>query len=556
MQPSINTPDRQAQAFPVLTPAQIERIRPYGTPRTVRIGEILFEPGELGLPCFVVLSGKLEILMTRLSGEHVFVTYGPGGFSGEMVLISGARSMSRGRVAEPGEFLEVSADALHSLIAKDAELSDIFMRAFIQRRLALITEGMGNVTILGSRYSANTLRLREFLTRNGHPHTYIDLDSDTTAQELLDRFNLKIDEIPVVICGGKAVLRNPTTQQLAECLGFADVVDESRIRDVAIVGAGPAGLAAAVYAASEGLDAVVIEAELPGGQAGSSSKIENYIGFPTGISGLELTRRAVVQAEKFGAQMLVGQRVIQFHCDQRPYQLSLENGVILRARSVIIAAGAQYNTPDIANLKQFEGNGVYYAATFMESQLCGDDEVIVIGGGNSAGQAAVFLAETARKVYMLVRGKTLSETMSRYLTQRITTHPVIELHLESELESFEGDSHLERVTWLDRSSGERSTRAIRHVFVMAGASPRCDWLRGCVALDQHGFILTGRDLDPILANAPRKWPLGRRPQMLETSLPAVYAVGDIRSESVKRVASAVGEGAISIHLVHRALAEI
>jgi thioredoxin reductase (NADPH) len=557
MQPSINSPDLQAQAFPVLTAAQIDRIRPYGTLRAVRAGEILFEPGEQGMSCFVVLSGKLDILMTRLSGELVLVTYGPGGFSGEMVLISGARSLSRGRVAEPGDFIEVSADALHSLIARDAELSDIFMRAFIQRRQTMITDGMGNVMILGSRHSANTLRLREFLTRNGHPHAYIDLDSDKDAQELLDRFNLKIDDIPVVICSArKTVLRNPTTQKLAECLGLAGTVDESRIRDVAIVGAGPAGLAAAVYAASEGLDAVVIESESPGGQAGSSSKIENYIGFPTGISGLELAGRAVVQAEKFGAQMMMGQRVVQIHCDQRPYQLTLENGATVQALSIIIAAGAQYNKPNVANLKQFEGNGIYYAATFMEAQLCGNDEVIVVGGGNSAGQAAVFLAETAHRVYMLVRGKTLSETMSRYLSQRITENPGIELHLESELLSLEGDSTLERVAWIDRSSGEKSTREIRHVFVMAGASPHSEWLRGCVALDQQGFVLTGRDLDPALAEAPRKWPLGRPPQMLETSLPAVFAVGDIRSGNVKRVASAVGEGAISIHLVHRALAEI
>jgi thioredoxin reductase (NADPH) len=556
MQPSINTPDRQAEAFPVLTAAQIDRIRPYGTARTVRAGEILYEPGQLGAPCFVVLSGKLDIVMTTLSGERVLVTFGQGGFSGEMFLISGAGSVSTGRVAEPGEFLEVSVTALRSLIARDAELSDIFMRAFIQRRLALVAGGIGNVIILGSNYSANTLRLREFLTRNGHPHTYVDLDSDTTSQELLDRFDLKIDEIPVVLCSGKAVLRNPTTQQLAGCLGFSGTVDESRIRDVAIVGAGPAGLAAAVYAASEGLDTVVIEADFPGGQAGSSSKIENYLGFPTGVSGLELTRRGVVQAEKFGAQMMVGQRVVKLQCDQRPYRLALENGDILQARCIIIAAGAQYNTPNVANLKKFEGNGIYYAATFMESQLCGGDEVVVIGGGNSAGQAAIFLAETAKKVYMLVRGRTLSETMSRYLTQRITTHPAIELHLETELMSLEGESHLEGVTWLDRSSGETTTRDIRHVFVMAGASPRSDWLRGCVALDQRGFVLTGRDLDPVLADAPRKWPLGRPPQMLETSLPAVFAVGDIRSGNVKRVASAVGEGAISIHLVHQALAEI
>jgi thioredoxin reductase (NADPH) len=553
---SIDTPDEHAEAFPVLTPAQIDRIRPHGAMRAVRAGEILFEVGALGMPCFIVLSGKLDIVMTRLSGEHVFATHRPGGFSGDLVLISGAGSLARGRVAESGEFLEVPIVALRSLLSRDAELSDIFMRAFIRRRLALIAGGIGNVIILGSNYSANTLRLREFLTRNGHPHTYVDLDSDPTSQELLDRFHLKIDEVPVVLCSGNALLRNPTTQQLAECLGFSGTGDESRIRDVAIVGGGPAGLAAAVYAASEGLDTVVIEADFPGGQAGSSSKIENYLGFPTGVSGLDLTRRAVVQAEKFGAQMLVGQRVVQIKCDQRPYQISLENGEILQARSIIIASGAQYNTPNVANLKKFEGNGIYYAATFMESQLCGGDEVVVIGGGNSAGQAAIFLAETAKKVYMLVRGKTLSETMSRYLTQRIATHPKIELHLETELVSLEGESHLERVTWLDRSSGETTTREIRHVFVMAGASPRSDWLRNCVALDQQGFVLTGRDLDPVLASAPQKWPLSRPPQMLESSLPAVFAVGDIRSGNVKRVASAVGEGAISIHLVHNALAEI
>jgi len=556
MLPTTLTPDQRADAFPLLTLEQIDRIRPYGTVRTVQAGEILFEPGMLGMPCFVVLSGMLDILITRLSGEQVLVTYGPGGFSGEVVMISGARSLSRGRVAEPGEFLEIGADALHTLIARDSELSDIFMRAFILRRQALIREGLSNIVILGSRHSADTLRLREFLTRNGQPHTYVDLESDTTAQGLLDRFNLTIDEIPVVICSGKNVQRNPTTQQLAQCLGIAGTADASHIRDVAIVGAGPAGLAAAVYAASEGLDALVIEAEFPGGQAGASSKIENYVGFPTGISGMELTGRAVAQAEKFGAQMQVGQRVVEINCDQRPYRLSLENGEIVQARSIIIASGAQYNKPNIANLKQFEGNGVYYAATFMESQICGGDEVIVIGGGNSAGQAAVFLAETSHRVYMLVRGTTLSETMSRYLSQRITQHPAIELHLETELQTLEGDAHLERVTWLHRSSGERLTRDIRHVFVMAGASPRSDWLRGCVAMDQQGFILTGRDLDPVLADAPRKWPLKRPPEMLETSLPAVFAVGDIRSGNVKRVASAVGEGSISIHLVHSALAEI
>jgi len=556
MLPKINTPDRQAEAYPVLTPAQIARLRSYGNIRSVKAAEVLFEPGKSGMSCFVVLSGKLDIVVSGLSGEQVFVTYSPGQFSGEVVLISGARALSSGRVAEPGEFLEIGADELRTLIAKDAELSDIFMRAFLLRRVAMIAGGLGNVAVLGSQHSSNTLRLREFLTRNGHPYRYVDLDIDKESQELLDRFDVKLEDIPVVICSGKTVLRNPTNQRLAECLGFAGHIDEHRVYDVAIVGAGPAGLAAAVYAASEGLDALVIEAEFPGGQAGASSKIENYVGFPMGISGQALTSRAVVQAEKFGAQMMVGQKVLKIRCDRRPYQLTLENGGGIAARSIVLATGAQYNKPKVENLAQFEGQGIYYAATAMEAQLCTGEGIVVVGGGNSAGQAAVFLAETVRKVYMLVRGKELSETMSRYLIQRIVENPGIELHHQTEIVALAGDSHLERVTWLNRATHEESVHDIRHVFVMAGASPRTDWLRGCLALEEQGFILTGRDLDPILPSAPVKWPLSRPPQMLETSLPAVFAVGDIRSGNVKRVASAVGEGSISIHLVHRALVEM
>ena len=555
MSPSNSAPYRQPEAFPVLTPAQIARIRPHAVVRPVQLGEILFEPGTVRMSCFVIVSGKLEISMPRLSGDQVFTTHGPGQFSGDVVLISGAGSLARGRVAEPGEFLELSPDALRTLIAKDSELSDIFMRAFLLRRVTLISEGMGNVTMLGSRYSADTLRLREFLTRNGHPYTYIDLDSDKASQELLDRFYIEPKDIPVVICSGTRVLRNPTNQQLAERLGLNGHIEKDRIYDVAIVGAGPAGLAAAVYAASEWLDAVVIESEFPGGQAGASSKIENYLGFPMGISGQELASRAVLQAEKFGAQMMVGEKVVQIRCDQRPYQLTLQNGGLIETRSIVIATGAQYNKPKVENLAQFDGRGIYYAATFMEAQVCAGEEIIVVGGGNSAGQAAVFLAETAQKVYMLVRGKELSETMSRYLIQRIVENPGIDLHLETEIVGLAGDSHLERVTWRDRATGKESAHDIRHVFVMAGASPRTDWLRECLALDERGFVLTGRDLDPVLATAPLKWPLSRPPAMLETSLPAVYAVGDIRSGNVKRVASAVGEGSISIHLVQLALTD-
>ena len=551
-----NAAGLERDAFPVLTPAQIDRIRPYGKVRPVEAGEVLFEPGAVGISCYVVLTGKLEIAVPGLTGERVFVTYEPGQFSGEVVLISGAKVMARGKVAEAGEFLEVGADALHTLIAKDAELSDIFMRAFLTRRVALIAEGWGSVTVLGSQHSSDTLRLREFLTRNNHPYRYVDLDRDKDAQELLDRFGVKVEEIPVVICAATShVLRNPTNQKLAECLGFTGRVDLGRVHDVAIVGAGPAGLAAAVYAASEGLDAVLIESEYPGGQAGASSKIENYVGFPMGISGQELSSRAVVQAEKFGARMMVGERVAKIECDQQPYRLTLENGGVIETRSIVLATGAQYNKPKVENLERYEGQGIYYAATFMEAQLCAGENAIVIGGGNSAGQAAVFMAESARKVYMLVRGKELSDTMSRYLIQRIVENPGIELHFQTEIVGLEGERHLERVRWVNRATGEESEHGIRHVFVMAGASPRTDWLRGCLALDGQGFILTGRDLDATLQSAPGRWTLSRPPQMLETSQHGVFAVGDIRSGNVKRVASAVGEGSISIHLVHRALAE-
>jgi thioredoxin reductase (NADPH) len=423
--------------------------------------------------------------------------------------------------------------------------------------LALITNNLGNVIVMGSRHSADTLRLREFLGRNGYPYTFVDLDKDKMSQELLDRFKVMIDEVPVVICDTRIVLRNPSTQELAECLGLNVSIDNSHIRDLIIVGAGPSGLAAAVYAASEGLDALVVETESPGGQAGSSSKIENYLGFPTGVSGQELASRALTQAQKFGAKMMVAHRIVKLNCDRRPYQLILDDGNVLSGKAVVIATGAQYNKPKIENLKKFEGQGIYYGATYIEAQLCEDEEVIVVGGGNSAGQAAVYLSQTARKVHMLVRSGGLAETMSRYLIQRISENPAIELHCNTEIVSLEGDTQLERVRWVDKTTGERSVHEIRHVFIMAGASPRTDWLRGCVAMDDKGFILTGRDLDAISGTGRSfAWPLARAPQMLETSLPGVFAVGDVRSGNVKRVASAVGEGAISVHLVHRALAEL
>jgi thioredoxin reductase (NADPH) len=544
----------QTQAFPTLTPSQIDRIRPHGKVRAVRPGELLFEPGEMHVPFFVLLSGAMEIVRSDINHEKVIVTHHAGSFTGEMTMISGRGTLVRGRVTEAGEFLELTGEQMRTLVARDAELSEIFMRAFILRRLLLITQGEGNVILIGSRHSAKTLRLREFLTRNGHPHSYVDLDSDQTFQDLLDRFNVKVEEIPVVICNGQTVLRNPTTQEVADCLGFNPAIVPEQVHDLVIVGAGPSGLAAAVYAASEGLDAMVIETEAPGGQAGSSSKIENYLGFPTGVSGQELAARATTQALKFGAHMMISRSVVALDCDKRPYEVVLEDDQRIHTRAVVIASGARYNKLTIPNLEMFEGQGVYYGATFVESQLCESEDVIVVGGGNSAGQAAVYLAQTARKVYMLVRKETLAETMSRYLIQRIEENPGIEMHYCTEIVALDGDRQLERVTWRNKNTGEVSTHDIKHVFTMTGASPRTDWLGQCIAVDDKGFILTGRDLDATPQRA--RWPLTRAPQMLETSRPGVFAVGDVRAGNVKRVASAVGEGSIAIHLVHRALAEL
>ncbi|MGA6985793.1 MAG: FAD-dependent oxidoreductase [Terriglobales bacterium] len=555
--PTPSALDANTQIFPDLTPPQIERIRTGGRLRRVESGEVLFRPGDTRVPFFVPLSGSMEIVQQGLSGERIITTHRAGSFTGELSLISGQRCLVLGRVTEPGEFLELSSEGLHSLIGRDAELSEIIMRAFILRRLALITNQLGNLILMGSRHSAATLRLREFLGRNGHPYTYVDLDTDKTSQELLDRFSVKLEDVPIVICNVRGALRNPSIQELADCMGLNVSVDNTQVRDLIIVGAGPAGLGAAVYAASEGLDALLIETEAPGGQAGSSSKIENYLGFPTGVSGQELATRALTQAQKFGAKMMVAHSVVKLNCDRRPYKLVLDDGNTLSARAIVIATGAHYKKPALANLKKFEGQGVYYGATYIEAQLCGDEEVIVVGGGNSAGQAAVYLSQTARKVHMLVRSGGLAETMSRYLIQRISENPGIELHYKTEIVSLDGDTQLERVGWIDKTTGQTSIHEIRHLFIMAGASPRTDWLRGCVVMDDKGFILTGRDLDGYTgANGSPAWPLARAPQMLETSLPGVFAVGDVRAGNVKRVASAVGEGAISVSLVHRALAEI
>jgi thioredoxin reductase (NADPH) len=538
---------------PILTASQIERIRAFANPRQVTAGEILYEPGDDTPPVFVVISGGIKILAVGGVEERTVTTYGVGQFSGELLMVAGRKSIYRCQALETGTLLELSAKDLRIIIGKDAELSDVFMKAFLARRLSLKDKGEGNVVVLGSRYSANTLAAREFLTRDGQPFTYLDLDVDQTAQEMLDRFGVSTDDIPVLICNNTQVLRNPSPKEIAECLGFNSNIDESQVRDLVVVGAGPAGLAAAVYAASEGLDVLVVEKGAPGGQAGSSSKIENYLGFPTGLSGNELAASAIAQSEKFGAQIMVARTVERLNCGKRPYMVTLDNGQEIAARAVVLATGAQYNKPSLPNLDAFSGSGVYYNATFMEAQLCAGEKVIVIGGGNSAGQAAVFLSQNSAGVLMLVRSGSLADTMSRYLVQRIEENPLIQVLYSSELTSLEGDGHLEQVSWIEKNTRAISTKPIRHVFVMAAASPKTSWLSGCVSLDSKGFVLTGRDLESV--EPPIPWPLSRPPQMLETSVPGVFVVGDVRSGNVKRVASAVGEGSIVVHLVHQALAE-
>jgi thioredoxin reductase (NADPH) len=539
--------------FPTLTPSQIDRIARHGRRRAIVPGDVLVEIGQRPVPFFVVLSGEMEVVRPSAETESLIVAYRAGQFTGEGNMLTGRRALARVRVTRPGEVVELDHDQLLALIQTDAELSDILMRAFILRRVQLIAGGYGDVVLVGSNHSAGTLRVREFLTRNGHPFHYIDLDRDADAQALLDRFHVSVADVPVLICRGDAVLRNPGNRQIADCLGFNDAIDRTHVRDLVIVGAGPAGLAAAVYGASEGLDVLVVESNLPGGQAGASSRIENYLGFPTAISGLDLIGRAYAQAQKFGAQVMVAKGAAKVACARPLYAVHLEDGGRIDARALIIASGAEYRKPAIPNLSQFEGAGVYYAAAPMESQLCAGEEVVVVGAGNSAGQAAVFLAEKgARHVHILVRKDGLADTMSRYLVRRIEEHPAITVRTRTELVALDGDRHLDRVHWRDNRTAVVEVHDIRHVFVMTGAVPNTGWLDGCVALDGRGFIKTGPDLSPDDLRSAG-WPLARPPFLLETSRPGVFAVGDVRCGNIKRVASAVGEGSIAVAFVHQVL---
>jgi len=542
------------QIFPVLNSSLLERIVAHGRLREIQTGEVLIEPGSKNAHFFIVKSGELEIIQSSDGSRKIIAVCGPGQFTGEISILFGRPAMVQIRVSESGIVIELEREQWLSLMQTDSELSDIFLGAFILRRVELVAHNFGDVVLLGSIHSPDTLRIKEFLTRNTHPYSYIDLDRDSGIQDLLDRFQIGINDVPVVICRGNLVLRNPSNGKIAECLGFNENVDKTRVRDVVIIGAGPAGLAAAVYAASEGLDVLVIESNAPGGQAGSSSKIENYLGFPTGISGQELAGRAYTQAQKFGAQIMIAKRAQKLTCDRKPFSIEIGEGLRVQCRSIVVATGAEYKKLPLKDLHRFEGCGVYYAATFVESQWCGGEEVIVVGAGNSAGQAAVFLAKNTRRVYLIFRSDNLMQSMSRYLIRRIEATPNIVMRPHSEITLLEGDDHLERVSCRDNQNGKEETHPIRHVFVLTGAIPNTTWLRDCISLDEDGFIKTGPDLSQEdLASA--KWPLRRPPRLLETSLPGLFAVGDVRGGSIKRVASAVGEGAIAIAFIHQVLNE-
>jgi thioredoxin reductase (NADPH) len=406
------TSARAEQLFPTLTPAQLGRLAAHGHRRALQDGEVLVEQGDSAVPCFVLVAGEIEVVRPSGAAETLVTVHGPGQFTGEVNTLSGRRALFRMRVTTPGEAIELDRRQLLAVVQTDAALGEILLRAFILRRAELVAAGMGDAVLVGSTHSAGTLRIKEFLMRNGHPYAYLDLERDPDVQHLLDSFQIAPSEIPVLICRGRLVLRNPSDQQVADCLGFNEAVDQTHLRDLIIVGAGPAGLAAAVYGASEGLDVLLLETSSPGGQAGSSSKIENYLGFPTGISGQELAARAYTQAQKFSAQMLIA-RGTRLVCDRKPYAVEMESGTRIPARTIVIATGVEYRRPPVENLSRFEGAGLYYSATFVEAQLCGGEEVIVVGGGNSAGQAAVFLAATTRHVHLLVRSAGLAESMSR-----------------------------------------------------------------------------------------------------------------------------------------------
>jgi thioredoxin reductase (NADPH) len=539
---------RRDQMFPVLEPFEIERVRRFGKVRSYDDGATLAKVGEVGPGLTIILAGQVEIIRRDELGHRTpIVTYGPGSFMGELAQLAGRPALIDAHGRGPVEALIISPDRLRALLIAEAELGERIMRALILRRMGLLETGAGGPVIVGRPGNGDVLRLEGFLRRNGHPRQTLDPDTDAEAKALIERFHIDPGQLPIVLCAGGQLLRNPSEGELARCIGLVRPIDPRRVYDVAIVGAGPAGLAAAVYAGSEGLSVLVLDCRAFGGQAGASARIENYLGFPTGITGMALMARAYNQAQKFGVEMAVPDEVAGLEAEDdfapRRLILRLSNNERVSARSLVIASGARYRRLSIPNLEGFEGASVHYWASPLEAKLCAGQEVALVGGGNSAGQAAVYLANQAAKVWLLVRGDDLAASMSRYLVDRIRGLTNVEVLARTSVTGLEGrDGMLEAIRWRRGASGEEVRRPIQHLFLFIGAEPNTDWLAGSgIALDAKGFVLTGADTKEKL-----------RP--LETSREGVFAIGDVRSGSTKRVAAAVGEGAQVVAALHAYLA--
>ncbi|RUT88793.1 MULTISPECIES: cyclic nucleotide-binding domain-containing thioredoxin-disulfide reductase [unclassified Mesorhizobium] len=537
---------RRDQAFPTLAAVDIDRMRRFGEASFYAAGEHIIEAGDVAPGLIVVLSGSVDITQDGgLGRRETIVTHGPGSFVGELAQLSARPSLVNAQAAEPVEAFVIASQRLRDLMVQEANLGERIMRALILRRVGLLESAKSGPIIIGPQDNADVLRLQGFLARSGQPHRVLDSGSDPCAKTLVERFEVDPHHLPIVLCPNGRLLMNPGEKDLARCIGLLRPIDADTVYDVAIVGAGPAGLAAAVYAASEGLSTIVLDCRAFGGQAGASSRIENYLGFPTGITGMALMARAYNQAQKFGVEMVIPDeaKLLSAASDASGarYLLDVGDGETVRTRSVVIASGARYRRLDIANLARFEGTCVHYWASPIEGRLCADQEVALVGAGNSAGQAAVYLASHARKVALLARGGSLDASMSRYLVERIKAQPNIEVLTGTEIEALDGEEgNLGTVRWRDRASGAETTRPIRHLFLFIGADPNTDWLANCdVALDARGFVRTGSELGSA---------------QMETSRSGVFAIGDVRAGSVKRVAAAVGEGAQVVAALHAYLA--
>ncbi|TDY21187.1 thioredoxin reductase (NADPH) [Paraburkholderia sp. BL6665CI2N2] len=539
---------RHHQIFPRLNEKQFAVLERYGERRRLKAGDVLFTEGERHIPMFTIVSGTIEASRGAGDKHHVLGTHGPGSFTGEVGTLAGRGAVATARATSDCEVIVIDEESLRALVVAEAELSETIMRAYILRRVAFIQDQHGGTLVIGSSASWSTLVLRHFLSRNAQPFAYFDIVEHEEAKGLLERYDATEADIPVIVTGQGNVLKQPTNRAVADAIGLSpDRLNGERF-DVVVVGAGPGGLAAAVYAASEGLRVAVVDTKAPGGQAGTSSKIENYFGFPTGISGQALAGRGLSQCRKFGAEVGVPIEVLGIECENAPpFHLRLNYGEHVYASAVVIATGARYRKPLLPRLEEFEGSGIYYSATYMEAAFCNNQELIIVGGGNSAGQAAVFLSGFARHVHIVIRGDGLSASMSNYLIRRIEAAANISVHVRTQIVELNGETQLESIKW--DNQGRIEEKPIRHVFLFLGAQPSTGWLGDCVALDKHGFVLTGPDAMP-------QWSSDRPPHYLETSRPGIFAVGDVRSGSVKRVAAAVGEGAAAIQSLHQYLALI